>query len=356
MKIYPEDLPNMGYTFKDHSLKGRSGHLSHALVEYKPGCVLAFYSDCSGTRNRWSPGHNGFGWLEYRRSTDYGKSWGEPQLLDYSLHCLIDEPFTLSCEKAVSPRENVVVALCLRNENPNGWEPYLAPIALISMDGGGTWGEPIEITQEKGRIYDAFAKDGCIYLLMLANNDFLASKPEHRYRLYKSADEGRSYTPVSELPYMPNHAYGSMVLRPDGALVVYSYNADDEYNLDYFVSYDMGVTWGERGKSYCAKRIRNPQVAYTGAGYILHGRSGCVDTSLPMDFVLYHSVDGINWDAGTFLCSVPDATAYYSNNLVLALPDGSRRVIIQSSVPNGTGRGRTNIAHWYMEIPCDETT
>ena len=41
MKIYPENLPNMGYTFKDHSIKGRSGHLSHALVEYAPGCVLA---------------------------------------------------------------------------------------------------------------------------------------------------------------------------------------------------------------------------------------------------------------------------------------------------------------------------
>ena len=350
MKIYPENLPNMGYTFKDHSLTGRSGHLSHALVEYAPGCVLAFYSNCSGTRNKWGPGHNGFGWLEYRRTTDYGDTWGEPAVLDYSMHCLLDEPYTLSCEKAVSPEKNVVVALCLRNENPNGWEPYLSPIALISNDGGETWGEPIEITKEKGRIYDAFALDGVIYLLMLANDDFLASKPEHRYQFYKSADGGKTYELVSEFPYLPNHAYGSMVLRPDGALVTYLYSADDEYNLDYFISRDMGKTWTEQGKSYCAKRIRNPQVCYTGENYLLHGRSGCVDTTKPMDLVLYTSPDGIHWDEGTIVCTYPGMVAYYSNNIVLTRPNGKKRVILQSSVPNGTAKGRTNIAQWYIEI------
>ena len=350
MKIYPENLPNTGYTFKDYTQSGRSGHLSHALVEYAPGCVLAFYSNCSGTRNKWFPGHNGFGWLEYRRSTDYGDNWSEPVVLDYSMHCLIEEPFTLSCEKAVSPAENVIVALCLRNENPNGWEPYLSPIALISNDGGESWCEPIEITKEKGRIYDALVKDGIIYLLMMANDDFLASKPEHRYQLYKSEDSGKSYELVSELPYMPNHAYGSMVLRPDGALVAYIYSADDEYHLDYYVSRDMGRTWPEQGKSYCAKRIRNPQVAYTGEGYILHGRSGCVDTSLPMDLVLYQSADGINWDEGTIMCTFPSATAYYSNNLLLTRPDGKRRILLQSSIPNGLGKGKVNIAHWHIEI------
>lgn len=350
MKIYPENLPNMGYTFKDHSIKGRSGHLSHALVEYAPGCVLAFYSNCSGTRNRWSPGHNGFGWLEYRRSLDYGDSWSEPTVLDYSMHCLIEEPFTLSCEKAVSPAENVIVALCLRNENPNGWEPYLEPVALISEDGGETWGEPIQITKEKGRVYDAIVKDGVIYLQMLANDDFLTEKPEHRYQLYKSADGGRSYELVSELPFLPHRAYGSMVLRPDGKMEVVIYNADDEYNMDCFLSSDMGKTWSERETSYCAKRIRNPQLAYTGDGYILHGRSGCVDQTLPMDLVLYTGKDGIHWDEGTIVCTVPGDTAYYSNNLVLTRPDGSRRAILQSSVPNGMGKGRTNISQWIIEF------
>lgn len=349
MKIYPENLPNTGYTFKDHRPENRSGHLSHALVEYAPGKVLAFYSNCSGKRNRWAPGHNGFGWLEYRRSADYGETWGAPVVFDYSMKCLLNEPYTVSCEKAVSPAENTIVALCIRNENPDGWEPYLQPVAVISQDGGDTWGEPIEITPEKGRIYDAFVKDGVIYLLMQANSDFLSSKPEHRYELMKSEDGGHTYSLVSVFPYLPGRAYGSMVLRPDGSLVVYIYNAGDEFNMDYFISRDMGKTWEEQGKSYCARRIRNPQVAYTGENYILHGRSGCVGKLLPMDFVFYTSPDGIHWDEGIILCTVPGATAYYSNNLVLTRPDGRKRVIIQSSVPNGTGNGRVNIAQWYIE-------
>ena len=63
--ITPSPLPNDGLMFADLVAKGRSGHLGHALVEYAPGCVLAFYSNCSGVRN---DGHNGFGWMEYRRS------------------------------------------------------------------------------------------------------------------------------------------------------------------------------------------------------------------------------------------------------------------------------------------------
>ena len=68
--ITPSPLPNDGLMFADLVAKGRSGHLGHALVEYAPGCVLAFYSNCSGVRN---DGHNGFGWMEYRRSLDAGK-------------------------------------------------------------------------------------------------------------------------------------------------------------------------------------------------------------------------------------------------------------------------------------------
>ncbi len=67
--------------FVNHEKNGRSGHLSHALVEYRKGCVMAFYSNCSGTRDSWAPGHNGFGWLEYRRSVDGGRTWDEPTVL-----------------------------------------------------------------------------------------------------------------------------------------------------------------------------------------------------------------------------------------------------------------------------------
>ena len=238
--LYPPRTPNAGILFVDHQAKGRSGHLSHALVEYKKGCVLAFYSNCSGKRNK---GHNGFGWLEYRRSTDYGSTWDGGTVLPYSMDCLLNEPYTVSCEKAVSPAENVVVALCIRNEDPNGWEPYLEPVTLRSEDGGITWSDAMPFCPRRGRIYDAVVADGVIYALMLAIIDFLTSAPDQRYQLYVSEDQGRSFELRSELPgeYL-SHAYGSLAFRDDGSLVAYTYDHEDEYNLDCFISRDQGRT------------------------------------------------------------------------------------------------------------------
>lgn len=353
-KLTPEWTPEGGKLFVDHQKNHRSGHLSHALAEYKKNCVIAFYSNCSGTRNKWAPGHNGFGWLEYRRSEDGGETWDDPRILQYSYDALINLPFTVSCEKAVSTRENEIVALCIRNENANGWEPYLEPVVLISRDGGETWSDAVQMCDKKGRIYDAVVRDGVIYVLMLANDDWLAQKPEHRYYIYQSVDHGETFTLRGELPGESfHHAYGSMAIRDDGSLICYEYDQDDEFNLCYSISPDMGLTWTETGKSYCAKRIRNPQVAKLKCGYILHGRSGCIprdpDRTLPMDLVLYTSADGIHWDDGEYIYSSPDgATAYYSNNLVLDRDDGSQRVLIQSSVPYS--KGCVNIAHWFLDV------
>ncbi|MGI6172740.1 MAG: sialidase family protein [Christensenellales bacterium] len=351
--VIPNEIPNDGMLFVDHSLKKRSGHMSHALVEYRPGCVLAFYSNCSGTRNPYFPGHNGFGWIEYKRSFDYGTTWSQPIVLGYSMDSFINQPFTISCEKAVSPSENTIVLFCTRNENPNGWEPYLEPVVLRSEDGGETWSDAGLLCQEKGRVYDALVHEGKIYALQLACSGFLTDSVDQRYILYVSVDEGRSFEKHSELPgeYL-NHAYGNIIVRPDGAFIAYTYNQDDEYNMDYYISYDGGKTWPEQGKSYCTKRIRNPQVARVRGGYILHGRSGCVDRALPMDLVLYAGDDGIHWDEGRMLCSRGRETAYYSNNLVMEMPDGSQRVLIQSSVPYEGAR--VNICHWFLTFDKDK--
>lgn len=347
--ITPNEIPSMGIPFVNHEKNGRSGHLSHALVEYKKGHVIAFYSNCSGKRNKWSPGHNGFGWLEYKRSSDGGITWDEGKVLPYSWDSLLNEPFTVSCEKAVSTQENEIVALCIRNVNPNGWEPYLEPVVVRSEDGGETWSEPIPFCDKKGRIYDAIVHEGVIYVLMLANDDFLATKPEHRYYIYESRDHGKNFSLRGELPGDTNgHAYGAMTMHDDGSLVCYEYDSNDEFNMVYHVSRDMGKTFAESGKSYCKKRIRNPQVAKVKNGYLLHGRSGCVDQSLPMHFVLYTSKDGIHWDEGEFICACEGLTAYYSNNLVLDRENGTQRVLIQASVPYS--KGCVNISHWLLDI------
>jgi len=344
-----ETRPDGEELFVNHEKNGRSGHLSHALAEYKKGNVIAFYSNCSGKRNRWSPGHNGFGWLEYKRSADGGLTWDEPRVFPYSWESFLNEPFTVSCEKAVSTQENEIVALCIRNENPNGWEPYLEPVAVRSEDGGETWQEPSVICDRKGRIYDALVHDGDIYLLMLANPDFLAEKPEHRYYIYKSEDHGKSFLLQGELPGdTKGHAYGAMALREDGSLICYEYDSADEYRLVYHISRDMGKTWEESGRSYCAKRIRNPQIARVNGGFLLHGRAGCTTQELPMHFVLYTGPDGIRWDEGEYIYACEAKTAYYSNNLVLDEDGGTQRVLIQASVPYS--KGGVNIGHWMLEI------
>ena len=348
-RITPDDPMAGGLRFVDHQSAGRSGHLSHALVEYAPRCLLAFYSNCSRNRNR---GHNGFGWVEYRRSTDGARTWGEGVKLPYSYNAFMNEPFTVSCEKAVSPAPNQIVAFCIRNLNPNGWEPYLEPVVLRSFDGGATWSDAAPLCGLRGRVYDAICEDGVIYALMLANPDFLASEPEHRYYIYASRDGGATFYRHGERPGDTlGRAYGSMAVREDGSLLCCTYNVNDEFNMDYHISADMGKTWIESGKSYCAKRIRNPQLTRVKGGYILHGRSGCVTRDLPLDFVLYTGEDGVHWDEGRYICSTQPDGAYYSNSLALNDPDGGQRVLIQSSV--GYDEARVNICHWIMDILPD---
>ena len=65
-EIYPPQPPNDGILFVDHSRTGRSGHLGHALVEYAPERILAFYPNCSDANK----GHTGDGWMEVKRSED----------------------------------------------------------------------------------------------------------------------------------------------------------------------------------------------------------------------------------------------------------------------------------------------
>lgn len=57
----------------DNQARKRSGHMSHAMVEFAPGRILAFNSNCPQERYA---GHSPFGWIEYRCSEDYGKTWG----------------------------------------------------------------------------------------------------------------------------------------------------------------------------------------------------------------------------------------------------------------------------------------
>ncbi len=355
-KITPESIPNDGIMFVDHEKDYRSGHMGHALVEYAENSLLAFYSNCSAAIER---GHTGYGWMEYKRTTDGGKSWSEPMKLDYSYRCFIDGVCNISCEKAVATDDGTIVLFCLRNKKLMRWEPYLEPAVLRSFDGGKSWTEAKLITDYRGRVMDVIVKDGAIYALMFCNDAeifWTGNLPEHLYRLFVSHDNGESFEELSVLPFetLGRH-YGAMELLPDGGLIVYNYNLNDEYHSDYCISYDMGKTWGKPSRAFFAKRLRNPQMCRLGDTYFMHGRSGNETNELPFHFVLYTSRDGITWDEGNYMRLTPPkgngTMAYYSNNCVTGRFGGKQRILIQASDPYDDGR--VNIKHWWIDLSDD---
>lgn len=67
------------------------------------------------------------------------------------------------------------------------------------------------------------------------------------YRLYRSADCGRSFEEVSVLPFDTHEkVYGTMDFASDGALIVYIYDKLDEGHPPYTISRDGGKNPGAR--------------------------------------------------------------------------------------------------------------
>ena len=343
------------HVFVDHEKKRRSGHLGHALAECKDGSILAFYSNCSGTHG-FSPrcgGHTMYGWVEYRRSLDRGLTWGEPTVLQYSYEAFIDGTYKIGCEKAIVCDDGTIVLFCLRSIGPF-FEPYATPVCLISHDNGNTWSDPIEVYNERGRIYDAIYRDGIIFVLEFCYSTeagFTCAEEDKFYKILISEDNGKSFRVLSALPFNTlMHAYGNIIFREDGSLVFYGYNERDEHNLTCLISEDNGKSWGHPFKSHVAKIARNPQVGFLNGYYICHGRS-----ENGLNFVFYYSKDGITWDEGTVVSDLlegkPRGGCYYSNNLIIKGADNVNRMLVQYSEQYAQGTACVNICHAW--ISCE---
>ena len=334
--------------FVNHREKNRSGHLGHALAECNDKSILAFYSNCSGIVNK---GHSMYGWVEYKRSVDYGITWGEAKRLEYSYDAFIDGTYKIGCEKAVVTKEGTVVLFCLRSIGAY-FEPYATPVCLRSTDNGETWSEPIEVTRERGRIYDAIYRDGKIYVLQFAystDEGFICGKEGVFYNLLVSEDDGKTFSLQSVIPFDTlGHAYGNMIFREDGSLVFYAYNRNDEYHLTALISEDQGKNWGRPHSLYVDKIARNPQIGIVNGKYILHGRS-----ENGVNFVFYHSDDAINWSSGVIVSDIldgkPRGGCYYSNNLRVVGSDGRERLLIQYSEQYEQDLAKVNIMHSWIE-------
>ncbi len=351
--IEPPDPPNNGILFVDHSLAGRSGHLGHALVEYAPGKILAFYPNCSDANK----GHTGDGWMEYKRSEDGGRTWSEPTPLAYSRQVYESgQGRSVMCEKAICTNDGDILLFNLECGNiaqkNYTWQPLAVPTFLRSADGGRTWEDAQPLGDESGRIWDVIYHDGVIYALELYNDSSIAwygNLPEHHYSLYVSEDQGRSFTRRSVLPFeIIQRGYGAMAVLPDARLIAYVYNQTDEKHLDYVISQDSGRTWSEPETAYFARQIRNPQMAAFKNFFVMHGRSGSKgEEDLRGHFVLYVSGDGVHWDEGRYLQMRTAGAGAYSNNLLVHDPDGpGEQLLIQAS--HAYAESRTNIHHWWI--------
>ena len=334
----------------DNEARGRSGHMTHAMAEFKKGCFIDFHSNCSALRYG---GHFPYGWVEYRISEDAGKTYSDIKTLDYSYQCFLDGIHTISVEKAVACEDGSIAAFCLRNDamSPQFCEPWAAPTVIRSCDGGESWSEAVEYSPYPGRTYDAVYHKGIIYVLHFCNPNFLGSTQEHKYRIYKSNDNGKSFAELCEVPIDGNgRGYGSMIFDENDTLHVYAYNRNAENYMDHAVSQDFGAGWKLLEPSYLEKGIRNPQTAILDGVFILHGRTG--DRN---GFVVYTSEDGSKWDEGVLVEHQNYlAGAYYSNNLIMEDEKG-RFLLVQYSGPYTKETepyyvGTVNVKHMRIEV------
>ena len=354
-RIDGDNCIGSGELFVDHSQNHRTGHLGHALVNCS-GEIMAFYTNCSGLRDE---GHNGFGWVEYKRSVDGGKTWGPPIIMEHTYKTLLDGLYTCQAEKAIYTNCGTTILFYLNSSSTGKyWEPIYEPTYQRSFDNGRTWEKTKQLCDIRGRVFDVLYKEGIIYVLLFANDctvTYTGTNPKHVYYLLVSEDDGKTFSVRSILPFDTiGRCYGNMVFRTDGSLVACCYNYNDDSHLDYVISEDDGKNWSEEQRCFCSKRIRNPQIVSFDNKYILHGRGG-KRRGANCDFVFYVSDDAIHWDEGSVLCRPIDGAngwqCFYSNNLLIK-DEKTESVLIQASVAYKDGL--TNIHHWIIEKAREE--
>lgn len=347
--------------YADREAQHRSGHVGHGLAEFAPGKIIDFAPNTSAVRLK---GHAAFGWMEYRISEDWGRSFSEPRKLPFSWETFLNGINTVSVEKVAACSDGSITAFCLMNStrDPVCCEPWSVPMRVRSTDGGESWSEASPVTSYAGRIYDVLVRDDVIYVLEFCNDadkTFTGWLPEHVYRLFRSTDRGVSFEEVCVVPFpdTKGRGYGNMIFTPEGELLVYAYNVDDEQVMDVMRSPDRGASWLPAEKSFVAKKIRNPQVGLLDGQYVLHGRAGENEQGGSGSMVIYFSADGVHWDEGTILVSGRPA-CFYSNNLTLRCPDGKERMLVQYSenyhdpiplIDSETWTATVNTMHFWLE-------
>ncbi len=107
--------------------------MGHAMVDCQGGRILDFYSNVDYDR---VDGHSGYGWMEYRISEDYGKTFGAARVLPYSKKVFDEGVHTALCEKAVkAPNGQVLLFFQITDASlPIAGETWTPPTMAVSSD------------------------------------------------------------------------------------------------------------------------------------------------------------------------------------------------------------------------------
>ena len=294
---------------------GRNSHGGPVCMEYPDGSLVAFHTNASD--------HNLDGWSEYAVSSDGGKTWKKYNKFDYSHRAYLKDPKRPAwVEEGLVTAGGTIALFVTHFEN----EKRSKSVFMKSHDNGSTWTDPQPVDGEFVGYPAAVAVSG-------DTNYVLFDSSAGPHVLYVSTDDGQTWRKRSTLTLDKSVWYGALCIMEDGRLLAGAYATDDEDHLYYCISQDEGHGWSEQKRAYLDKKIRDPELAYIGGKYYLHGRSGHGGEGAHR-FVLYQSDDGINWKNGVVVSGQRKGPDGYSHNCIINKydPDTPNELMIQYSI------------------------
>ena len=294
---------------------GRNSHGGPVCMQYADGRIVAFHSNASD--------HNLEGWSEYAYSDDGATSWQRYNKFQYSYDEYQRDPeHPVWVEEGLVTEQGTVVLFLTRFLLNNA---RIASGIMVSRDHGSSWTEYEPIDGD-------FTGYPCAVAVHGPTNYVLFDSNSGHHVLYVSTDDGDSWTRRSTLALDRDKWYGAMCIMEDGRLLAGAYTHLDEFHFYYTISGDQGETWSPQERAYVDQKIRDPELAYLGGKYYLHGRSGSVGGGRGR-FVLYQSDDGIDWSDGIIVSSDARPLDGYSHNCIINRHTGAPdELMVQYSI------------------------
>ncbi len=294
---------------------GRNSHGGPVCMQYADGRIVAFHSNASD--------HNLDGWSEYAFSDDGATSWQRYNKFQYSYDQYRRDPeHPVWVEEGLVTEQGTAVLFLTHFLLDNS---RTGSGIMVSRDHGSSWTEYAPIDGDFTGYPCAVAVDGRTNYVLFDSNS-------GHHVLYVSTDDGQTWTRRSTLSLDPDKWYGAMCIMEDGRLLAGAYTHHDEYHFFYTISGDQGETWSPQERAYVDQKIRDPELAYLGGKYYLHGRSGSVGEGRGR-FVLYQSDDGINWGKGIIVSSDARYLDGYSHNCIVNRQNGApNELMVQYSI------------------------